>query len=42
VAILAAGLIYGIATWRNRRRSPEIERRRDQATRDLYRRSSNE
>jgi hypothetical protein len=42
VAVFAAALIYGIAMWRNRRRNPEIERRRDQATRDLYHRSSNE
>jgi hypothetical protein len=42
VVILAAGLVYGIAMWRSRRRDPKVERRRDEATRELYQRSSNE
>jgi hypothetical protein len=42
VVILAAGLVYGIAMWRSRRRDPKVERRRDEATRELYHRSSNE
>jgi hypothetical protein len=42
VAALAAGLIYGIVMWRNRNRSPGLKRRRDEATRELYQRSSRE
>jgi membrane protein implicated in regulation of membrane protease activity len=38
VAILAVAMIYGTMRWRKRRRSPAVEQRRDQATRDLYRR----
>jgi hypothetical protein len=41
VAIFAAALAYGTIMWR-RRRNPEIERRRDEATDRLYHRSSNE
>jgi hypothetical protein len=39
VVILAAALIYGTVMWRNRRRDPATERRRDQATDELYDRS---
>jgi uncharacterized iron-regulated membrane protein len=42
VALFAGGLIYGIMMWRNRRRSPELERARDDATRRLYHRSGSE
>jgi hypothetical protein len=42
VAILAGALLYGIAMWRTRRRSATQERARDNATRELYQRSSNE
>lgn len=35
VALLAAGLIYGIAMWR-KRRSPAAEAIREEATRKLY------
>jgi hypothetical protein len=42
VAILAAALIYGISMWHTRRRSPALERRREEATRELYRRSNDE
>jgi hypothetical protein len=42
VALFAGGLIYGITMWRNRRRSPELERAREDATRRLYQRSGNE
>jgi hypothetical protein len=40
VAILAAAMIYGITMWHRRRRDPITERRRDEATRELYRRPS--
>jgi hypothetical protein len=36
VAILGAALIYGIVQWRNRSKSPAVQARRDQATRDLF------
>jgi hypothetical protein len=36
VAILAAGLGYGIMMWRSRRRDPALERARDEATRRGY------
>ena len=42
VALFAGALIYGIVMWRNRCRSPAQERARDQATRELYHRSSQE
>ena len=42
VAIFAAGLVYGLSMWRNRRRSPATERARDQATKELYHRPSSE
>ena len=41
VAVLAAALIYGIVVWR-RRRNPRVEQIRDEATRDLYKRSGSE
>jgi hypothetical protein len=37
VALLGAALIYGIVKWRQRRRDPAVERRRDDVTRRLYR-----
>ena len=42
VVVLAAALIYGLVMWHNRRRSRGVENLRDQATKDLYHRSSNE
>jgi hypothetical protein len=42
VAELAAALFYGIAMWRRRRRDPRVEQIREEATRDLYKRSGNE
>jgi hypothetical protein len=36
VAVLAVALIYGIVQWRKRSRSPNVQQRRDQATRRLY------
>jgi hypothetical protein len=41
VALLAAALIYGINVWR-KRRSVATERRRAEATRELYHHSSRE
>jgi len=41
VLVLAAALAYGIGMW-HKRRSRSVERSRDQATRELYHRSSNE
>ena len=41
VAALAAGLVYGVNTWR-KRRTPGEERVRDNATRKLYHHSSKE
>jgi hypothetical protein len=41
VAALAIALIYGVNVWRTRR-SATADRIRDDATRDLYHRSSNE
>lgn len=41
VAALAAALVYGVNMWRKRRSSSEA-RMRDNATRNLYHRSSNE
>jgi hypothetical protein len=42
VALFAAALLYGVVTWRNRRRSPRVERAREEATKELYRRPSSE
>jgi hypothetical protein len=42
VALFAAALLYGVIMWRNRRSSPEQERARDEATRELYHHSSRE
>ena len=42
VVVLAAALIYGLVMWHNRRRSRGVENMRDQATKELYHRSSNE
>jgi hypothetical protein len=42
VALFAAALVYGIVTWRNRRRSPTVERARENATKELYHRPSSE
>ena len=42
VALLAAALIYGLMMWHNRPRGPNTQRVRDEATRELYHRSSNE
>lgn len=41
VAALGAALIYGVNVWR-KRRSAAADRARDNATRDLYHRSSND
>ena len=41
VALLAAALVYGVSMWR-KRRSAAADRVRDNATRDLYHRSSKE
>ena len=37
LAVLAAGLIYGIGMWRKRYRDPATEEVRDEATKELYR-----
>lgn len=37
VAVLGAGLIYGVMMWRRRRRDARTERMRDEATREAYR-----
>lgn len=42
VVVLAGALIYGIGMWRRRYRDPTVQQVRDQATDNLYRRSSNE
>jgi hypothetical protein len=42
VALFAVALLYGIVMWRNRRRSPSVERARDNATEELYHRPSSE
>jgi uncharacterized iron-regulated membrane protein len=39
VALFAAGLLYGVVMWRNRRRSPAHEQASDAATKELYHRS---
>ena len=36
VGILGGAMWYGTFQWRNRPRDPEIERRSDEATRNLY------
>jgi len=36
VAVLGGAIIYGTSMWRHRSRDPEVERRSDEATRDLY------
>lgn len=41
VAVFAAGLVYGLSMW-HKRRSAAAERVRDNATRELYHRSSKE
>jgi hypothetical protein len=41
VVLLAGALVYGVTTWR-KRRSAAANRVRDDATRDLYHRSSKE
>lgn len=38
IAILAAAMIWGTMQWRRRRRSRATEQRRNEATRELYRR----
>ena len=38
VVILAAALIYGMAMWRRRPKSPEADSARDEAVRENYRR----
>jgi hypothetical protein len=38
VAVLAGGLIYGIAMWRRRYRDPATREIRDEATERLYHR----
>ena len=35
--LLLAAIIYGVIRWRNRPRSPTIEQRREQKTRENYR-----
>lgn len=40
VAILAAALIYGMATWRRRPKSPAAERAREEAVRENYRQAA--
>ena len=39
VVLLAAAMIYGIIMWRNRSRNPRVERQRDEATRENFRRN---
>ena len=36
VAVLGGTIAYATSMWRRRSRDPEIERRSDEATRDLY------
>jgi hypothetical protein len=36
VTVLGAAIAYGTTMWRRRPIDPEIERRSDEATRDLY------
>jgi hypothetical protein len=38
VVILVAALIYGMALWRKRPKSPAAQRARDEAVRENYRR----
>ena len=42
VALLAGALIYGLMMWHNRPRGTAREHARDEATKELYHRSSNE
>ena len=36
VVLLAGGMIYGMTMWRNRRKDPVVEARREERTRELY------
>jgi len=42
VAILGLGLAYGVMMWRRRPRDPGLEQARDDATRRLYERGSDD
>ena len=42
VALLALGLMYGSIMWRRRSRNPAVEKAREEATKRLYRRGSEE